>query len=37
VGSIAIGAFMLGAWPSAWEWTGATIVLVGAVIAMLGR
>lgn len=37
VGSIAIGAILLGAWPSGWEWFGTTLVLAGAVVAITGR
>jgi drug/metabolite transporter (DMT)-like permease len=36
IGSIAIGAVWLGAWPSTWEWSGAGLVLAGVVLA-LGR
>jgi drug/metabolite transporter (DMT)-like permease len=36
IGSIAIGAVWLAAWPSAYEWTGAGLVLAGVVLA-LGR
>jgi drug/metabolite transporter (DMT)-like permease len=35
VGSILIGASM-GAWPSLVEWTGAILVVVGAIVAVAG-
>jgi len=34
IGSIAIGAVWLGAWPSTYEWTGAGLVLAGVVLAL---
>jgi len=34
IGSIALGAVWLGAWPSGWEWSGAGLVLAGVVLAM---
>jgi drug/metabolite transporter (DMT)-like permease len=34
VGSIAIGAVMLGAWPQPREWVGAALILLGAVLAI---
>jgi drug/metabolite transporter (DMT)-like permease len=37
VGSIAIGAVLMGAWPSEWEWAGAVLVIFGSVIALFGR
>ena len=37
VGSIAIGAFALGAWPTANEWTGTALVLAGATLAITSR
>jgi drug/metabolite transporter (DMT)-like permease len=37
VGSLAIGAALLGAWPTAVEGTGAVLVLVGATVAILAQ
>jgi drug/metabolite transporter (DMT)-like permease len=37
VGSIAIGAIVLGAWPTANEWAGTALVLVGATTAVTSR
>ena len=34
VGSIGIGLIALGAWPTAHEWTGAALVVVGATLAV---
>lgn len=33
---IAISAFVLGAWPTATEWAGAALVVLGATLAILG-
>ena len=37
VGSIAIGAFALGAWPTTNEWVGTALVLAGATLAITSR
>ena len=37
VGSIAIGAFALGAWPTTNEWAGTALVLAGATLAITSR
>ncbi len=37
VGSIAIGALMLRAWPSHYEWAGTAVVILGALVAVTGR
>ncbi len=34
IGSIAIGAVWLGAWPSGYEWGGTALVLAGVVLAL---
>ena len=37
VGSIAIGALMLRAWPTRYEWAGTAVVILGALVAVTGR
>jgi drug/metabolite transporter (DMT)-like permease len=36
VGALLIGAFFMGAWPSALEWSGAAVILSGVTIGILG-